>query len=417
MRYAESIINSFCRIMKIVVIFIYKAFCALIRLLFWHFERLIPRNQNKWIFGSWFGEKYSDNSRALYEYVLKEMPYIKPMWLTSNDIVYKRLKKEGKPVALLSSIKGKLFALTAKFAFITVERKEVNGYYLNGAKLIWLYHGMLMKYVMADERRFIEGASYDKMTSKKIVSAILFPYKSVRNYNVGRILVTSDFFSPFFESAFRIDSTKIWVDGYPRNDDFFSDQTEEIILKYRALYPSAKFIIHMPTHRLHGLNGEPFNPFDGYGFSTENFYDTLEKGDYVYFYKGHFYDSNNRIELNNDRFVRVTDEDFDSLYRMIKDMDLLITDYSSIYFDYLLLKRPIILTPFDYDEYITNERPLYYDYKKNLIANYVSNWDELLDLLLNKTFILPNLDLVNKYHRNVDGNSCRRISDHIINWV
>lgn len=391
---------------------LFKVFRAIIRFLFWHSERLIPRNKNKWVFGSWFGEKYSDNSRAMYEYVLREMPDIKATWLTSNIDVYNKLKVIGRPVEMLSSFKGKMTALTSKFAFITVERKEVNGYYLNGAKLIWLYHGMPMKMIMNDERRFIKGETYDRPSLKKKLISFFFPY-SGNNYNVGSVLTTSSFFNPFFESAFKVDSSKVWMDGYPRNDVFFSTEVESLVVKFRKLFPTAKFIIHMPTHRVHGLSGQPFNPFDGYGFDVHSFYEMLEEGDYVYFYKGHYYDTGNLLSIHHDRFVKVSDDDFDDLYRLVKDMDLLITDYSSIYFDFLLLQRPIILTPFDYSEYIKQERPLYFDYYKYIKANIVNNWSELDNLLLNKLYKQPSYDVIRMFHNNIDGLSCERISKHI----
>jgi len=388
-----------------------KTVFAIPRMLFWYTERLIPRNKNKWVFGAWFGERYSDNSRAIYEYVLKEMPCIKAMWLTSNKSIYDRLKNENKPVALLSSLKGKLFSLTASVAFITVERKEVNGFYLNGAKLVWLYHGMVMKYIMEDERRFMVGDSYGKKTIKKLLMRFLFP--DMDNYNVGSITVTGEFFRPFFESAFKVDPSKIWVDGYPRNDVLFSKESEDIVKKYRGLYPTAKFIIHMPTHRLHGLKGQAFNPFEGYGFNKERFYEILEQGDYVYFYKGHFYDAEGSVDLEHGRFVRITDQDFDILYRLVKDMDILITDYSSVYFDFLLLRRPIILTPFDFEQYIVEERPLYYDYNKYIEANKVYDWDEVFGLLQSKSYKCPSDELISRYIKDRDGDSCERIVKHI----
>lgn len=389
-----------------------KLISAIARLIFWHAELLIPRNKDRWIFGAWFGDRYTDNSRAMYEYVLKNMPQIKPMWLTRRKEIFEKLKSEGKPVEYLSSIKGKFYALTSSVAFITVDRPEVNGYYLHGAKLIWLYHGMLMKYVMSDERRFVEGPSYDEETIRKKVIKFFFPYNN--NYYVDKILVTSNFFSPFFASAFKVEKSRIWDFGYPRNDEFFSNSTESIVEMYKKKYPTAKFIIHMPTHRLHGLDGSPFNPFEGYNFNSTKFLDCLELGDYVYFYKGHFYDSKNNVDIKHDRFVRIKDEDFDNLYRLVKDMDILITDYSSIYFDYLLLNRPIILTPFDYDFYIGKERPLYYDYKSNIEGNTVENWDDLIRMLSDKTYTCPSNSLIEKYHKYRDGQSCKRIADNVL---
>ena len=159
--------------MERIIVFIKKGIRAIWHSIIWYLGRLAPRNKNKWVFGAWFGDRYSDNSRAMYEYVLEELPDIKACWLTKNDTVYMKLKSEGKPVELLSSFKGKFFALTAKVAFITVEREEVNGLYLNGAKLVWLYHGMPIKYIMNDESVFLRGNSRS-VVKRKIID-FLFP--------------------------------------------------------------------------------------------------------------------------------------------------------------------------------------------------------------------------------------------------
>ena len=60
----------------------------------------------------------------------------------------------------------------------------------------------------------------------------------------------------------------------------------------------------------------------------------------------------------NDRVILIKSDDLEKkkmdLYKIINAVDLLITDYSSIYFDFLLLDRPIIFTPMDLDEYRSN---------------------------------------------------------------
>ena len=120
--------------------------------------------------------------------------------------------------------------------------------------------------------------------------------------------------------------------------------------------------------------------------------------------------------MSNGRFLNVTDKDFDNLYTCVKDMDVLMTDFSSIYIDYLLVKKPIILAPFDYDDYITGERPLYFDYD-NLEGARANNWDEVLHVLREHAFSVPSELQIARFHRYVDGNSARRITAHIQeNW-
>lgn len=376
----------------------------------WALQVFIPRNKRKWIFGAWFGQKYSDNSRSMYEYVLQNHPEINALWVTKNKDIYNRLKSENKPVAMDMSLKGIFHALTSKVAFVTVVPKEVNGLWLHGAKIVWLWHGMPMKYIEADERRFVEGPSFDNPGFIKKIKKALHPFSKRK---VDSVLITGDFFSPFFQSSFQVGPEKIWNDGYPRNDELFSKEQDDIVVHYRNQFPNAKFIIFMPTHRLHGLSGKPFSPFEGNEFDSVKFFELLEEKDYVFFYKGHFYDSGVSIQLNHPRFVDVTHSNIDVLYRFVKDMDILITDYSSIYFDYLLLKRPIVLTPFDYQEYIKSERPLYFDYF-SLEAPKASNWKELISILRGN-LSGPSTEEVEKYLSYKDGNSSERIFEHIQN--
>ena len=110
--------------------------------------------------------------------------------------------------------------------------------------------------------------------------------------------------------------------------------------------------------------------------------------------------------------MNVTDSDFDNLYTFVKDMDILITDFSSIYFDFILLGKPIITAPFDYNDYISNERPLYFDYNVWQAAR-AEDWNGLLNILSKGSYHKPSEDEIRLFHNHPDGNSCRRITEHL----
>jgi CDP-glycerol glycerophosphotransferase (TagB/SpsB family) len=89
-------------------------------------------------------------------------------------------------------------------------------------------------------------------------------------------------------------------------------------------------------------------------------------------------------------------------------MDILITDFSSVYFDFLLTAKPIVLAPFDYDDYVTNERTLQFDYNEQK-AVQAHNWPELISILNQKTFFSPTEEEITMFHNHKDGNSSKRI--------
>ena len=77
-------------------------------------------------------------------------------------------------------------------------------------------------------------------------------------------------------------------------------------------------------------------------------------------------------------------EDVD-VYTFLPFTDLLITDYSSIYFDYLLLNKKVVLFPFDFEDYLTGSRMFYFDYFKFMIGDYAYSFEELLTILKEET--------------------------------
>jgi len=71
------------------------------------------------------------------------------------------------------------------------------------------------------------------------------------------------------------------------------------------------------------------------------------------------------------------DEELPDIYPLVKETDILITDYSSIYFDFLILDRPIIFAPFDIEQYVKSDRALYYDYYDVTPGPKAKNWPEV----------------------------------------
>ena len=59
----------------------------------YYISYFLPKNKNIWVFGSWFGEKYADNSRALFEFVNKHDEKIETIWLTESKKVFNNLRK------------------------------------------------------------------------------------------------------------------------------------------------------------------------------------------------------------------------------------------------------------------------------------------------------------------------------------
>lgn len=83
----------------------------------------------------------------------------------------------------------------------------------------------------------------------------------------------------------------------------------------------------------------------------------------------------------------------------MKDIDLLITDYSSVYFDYILLRKPVVLTPFNLNEYASEDRGFYFDYESEIEGIKAYNWDQVIEILKNKKYYSASEANILKYNK------------------
>ena len=396
---------------------IIKLILAFLFLPFWWLQRLIPRDKNIFVFGSWNGEKYSDNSKALFEYILMNENEIKPYWITKNKSIYLKLKEEKKPVELAYSLKGWLISLRAFFAF-NDHSNDLNFYALNGAKRICLWHGMPLKKIEYDTKYGLKFQGKDGKIFSKIKYKLI---KTFAPYLINKkepsiTISSSDFFNKYLSTAFLITPNNIWLTGLPRTDCLYKEKTEKITSELREKYNDVRIVIHMPTFRFSLYGGEVYNPFNEKSFNNKVFTDFLENENIVFLYKPHYYDKKFNYSINTDRFILIDDNSYNDLYILISNIDILITDYSSVYFDFLCLNKPAILTPFDIEFYIKEAREHYFDY--NLLPSIKAyNWDELMNIITEKKYYTISKDDADKFCKYNDGHASERCLKKILQLI
>jgi CDP-glycerol glycerophosphotransferase len=106
------------------------------------------------------------------------------------------------------------------------------------------------------------------------------------------------------------------------------------------------------------------------------------------------------------------------IYEELYKFDVLITDFSGIYFDFLITGKPIIMAPFNLDEYISQDRSLYYDYESICPSAPVRNWQELFCVLADiKNGEITQGEMYahlrSRFHKNLDSLSSKRAIDAI----
>ena len=213
--------------------------------------------------------------------------------------------------------------------------------------------------------------------------------------------------------------------GYPRNDLLLKDHNErDLVLCDRKLYDRAKnaftnekekIIVYMPTHResatsigkapstLMPLDFESLNTF----CSENNFWMVVKLHPFVMQFQSDF----SPPEGYSNVYFHSAQGD---IYPLLKYTDLLITDYSSIYFDFLLLDRPIVFFDYDFDEYSSNMGGFVYDYEENAPGLKVKTQKDLQDavelsLNENQMFSEERKQALDRFHTHQDEHSSKRI--------
>lgn len=176
------------------------------------------------------------------------------------------------------------------------------------------------------------------------------------------LLFQNDFMFEKMKNAYMLDnlySGKYVISGYPRNDIFFNKEDEEKIRKELGI-EEKKVIVYMPTWR--GTMAKRKN-----GEQTDNIVDVinlLEKNlddDTIIYLKIHNM-ANVQINYNEYKKIKPFPTKYET-YRFLNIADCLITDYSSVMFDYANTGKKIILYIYDFDEY-TKNRGFYLNVKE-----------------------------------------------------
>lgn len=151
---------------------------------------------------------------------------------------------------------------------------------------------------------------------------------------------------------------------------FFFDEK-----KPKPYFPGKNIILYCPTHRNEGKEPIHIEKI----FELDKLEKYLAGRDYYLVIKKHFY---HREEIENlekyPHIIDITREDIDTQILTIESKAL-ITDYSSIYIDYLLLDRPILFYCYDYKHYLEKDREMYFEYEDVTPGEKAENFDELFE--------------------------------------
>ncbi len=370
------------------------------------FSYLVPVDKNLWVFGAWFGEKYADNSKYLFEYVNEHHPEIRAVWLTRNEETLNLIKNKGYEAYTTHSLKGYSISLRANLGVLSTSIYDINENLSAKAKTVQLWHGTGLKKAVFDHKDPYFRDMTETLPGK--IKLKFFPFIK-REWENDLYAVASESVRKTRASAFRASPDKVLVTGTPRTDIFFNSKVEKVPLHTFLADLKAKGFkigIYMPTR--------------SEGFLLEDLKDMepeLKDKKIFLLIKLHYRKLGEVDSLEEDvgnvRFIR--DEDINQdIYTILKCTDFLITDYSSTYTDYLLLDKPIIFFIKGIHDFLEDKHSLWFDYWEVTPGPKAKNWQQLVKYM-DEAIKSPDEHqkdrerIRNLFHYYQDGGSSERV--------
>lgn len=307
------------------------------------------------IFESYMGRQFSCSPKSLYKAMLNDERYkdfIK-VWAFKNPKEHEYLLEDENTILVkYRGVKYYKYYSLAKY-WVTNSRipNEIKKH--PDQVYIQCWHGTPLKKL---------GLDIENYTGTKISTKDLHDNYRIDAERYSYLVSPSIFFKEKITSAFglkEIGKDNIFIErGYPRNDflyEFTEDDCKRV--KENSNIPiGKKIILYAPTWR-----ENQHEPGVGYTYDLGLNFDILQKelGDeYVILFRAHYFISNAfDFEKYNGFIVNVSNhDDINDLYVV---SDMLITDYSSVFFDYANLSRPIIFYMYDFEEYKNKMRDFY----------------------------------------------------------
>ncbi len=327
---------------------------------------MLPADQNLIVFESFLGKQYSCNPRAIYEYLKENKPGYKMYW----------------------SIDPRFKSAFAEKDIETVDRFSLKWLFLMARARYWVSNSRLPLWIPKPKHTVYlqtwHGTPLKKLAAD--MDQVLMPGTDTETYKQNFLAESSrwDFLvSPnaysteIFRRAFGFNKEMI-ESGYPRNDILHAENREErsAALKEGLNLPQdKKVILYAPTWR-----DNEYHERGKYKFNLKMDLELMKRelgDDYIILLRMHYLIAENLdlAPFNGFAYDVSSYEDIRGLYLI---SDLMITDYSSVFFDYANLQRPMIFFVYDLESYRDQLRGFYFDFEKEAPGPLVKTTEEII---------------------------------------
>ncbi|KMS82118.1 MULTISPECIES: bifunctional glycosyltransferase/CDP-glycerol:glycerophosphate glycerophosphotransferase [Streptomyces] len=349
---------------------------------------------------SYNGKQFSDSPKAMYEELVARGSELKHLWAVRDGQV---LLPEGvEPVRMwgrewFEALASSRYIVTNGHLPFWIERRP-------GQVVVQTWHGTMLKKIGHD----IDTLHFDRRYQEKL---------ALEAKQWSLVVSSNRFSTPILKRAFSYDG-EILEAGYPRNDYLYSpdkDAIAERVKKQLGLPKGKKVVLYAPTWRDDQAHSQGQFRFD-LRIDIEDAQRRLGD-DHVLLIRRH----SNVVDLvpgAGNGFVWDVSE-YPDIAELYLAADIMITDYSSVMFDYAHLKRPMLFFTYDLEHYRDTLRGFYFDFEQDSPGPLVFTSKELVDALLDiDTVSAEYQDRFDRFHHLFcdldDGHASARVVDRML---
>lgn len=353
--------------------------------------RITPRNGDKWLFATHWG-RFCDNSKYLFLRVTKEHPDIRAIWIANSREELREVRRAGLECHRWYSPAGLYHGFTAGVFLSTALTSDINRYAGDGAFWVYLGHGVGLK-----RTKWMEpGANMKKMFG--------YGHRELAESRRARIEYYLIFWQPptlclstshsqamkFYAPMFRIPPERCVLTDYPRNRILLCTEKQrrafivrheppETVAFIDRLREFGKVYIYMPTWR-----GDGSDFIGRSGIDFDRMEEALSRTGSCLVLRLHQLTCAALPDPARCPHVIPFEPRCHDINTVLPYTDCLITDYSSVYTDFVLMDKEVILFPFDREEYLKNSYDLL-GYDEYYLGRRVTTFGDLLALVENRT--------------------------------
>jgi len=341
---------------------------------------LVPRRRDLWVFGS--GPGIGEGALALYRVAERERPGRRLLWLARDESDLATAARLSIPAVLKSSRQGLWATLRARVIVVTHGFGDANRYGITGGFVVQLWHGIPLKRINLDSAETLRTRLLPDSALLRRMLRLMYR-RAARSIDI--LPAASEVSARRLRTAFDLPHDRVVVTGDPRDDVLLRGEDAERSAAARALVferlgiaPSdSRILLYAPTWR--DGEADPGIPTDD---EWRRIAALLDASDSILLVRPHPHGVGDYAAgpAVSDRVLLFDSRLCTDVTPALPAVDMLITDYSSIAYDFALTGRPIVFLAPDVDAYAAS-RGLYVAYPTFSGGFETASWSEALDLI------------------------------------